>query len=130
MGVKARPNWSGLPFWYRFVPHPLYREAMANPRSESGGGGGAVALHRVLQDCNLLEYEPLLLEEGLCPVLSGCVVCVRPAYVWVLVFRWYAPFTTAIAVLSWANWYCGLFRQQLALISQIILPIVCHCVPL
>lgn len=25
---------------------------------------GASALHLVLRDCNLLEYEPLLLEEG------------------------------------------------------------------
>ena len=40
------------------------------PTHTRAGGGPAMAqragadLHRVLQDCNLLEYEPLLLEEG------------------------------------------------------------------
>ena len=35
----------------------------------SGVGAGA-ELHRVLQDCKLLEYEPLLLEEGEAFVVS------------------------------------------------------------
>lgn len=38
---------------------------MATRRSGTVNSG-ANALHLVLQDCNLLEYEPLLLEEGAC----------------------------------------------------------------
>ena len=36
------------------------------------GNSGVSSLHLFLQDCNLLEYEPLLLEEGACvaPVLA------------------------------------------------------------
>lgn len=35
-----------------------------------GGVGAGAELHRVLQDCKLLEYEPLLLEEGEAFVVS------------------------------------------------------------
>ena len=39
-------------------------EKMAQRPGGSGVGAAGAHLHQVLQDCNLLEYEPLLLEEG------------------------------------------------------------------
>ncbi|CAI8057539.1 NGFI-A-binding protein homolog [Geodia barretti] len=39
-------------------------EKMAQRPSGSGVGAAGAHLHQVLHDCNLLEYEPLLLEEG------------------------------------------------------------------
>ena len=51
---------------------------MANRRtSDDGAGGGAAALHRVLQGCNLLEYEPLLLEEGRCTYAHFAIAHLR-----------------------------------------------------
>ena len=49
------------------------------------GNSGAAALHVVLRDSNLLEYEPLLLEEGACAgPFSGFGTDGRVQY-------WYGP---------------------------------------
>lgn len=46
---------------------------------------GASALHLVLRDCNLLEYEPLLLEEGAWATsIDVATEAPKPARQWLL----------------------------------------------